>query len=357
MFKNCSKRNVVKGDNYKNLLTGEDFTVMNYDGETCTFTDGTEVPSKMLETAFEYQGNDTPLEKAESVEISNGELIVDGKTIETGSYKPEEVVYSYPGAIIIQIASKDGKKHDLVRYRPRSDKFEKLASSFDGLENVYSNEDGTFAYILKKMCEHKKTVDDETVTLQEIEEELFVCHEDELLAEESSSNTGVLFGEAAKVFAEKDNIVFTMLSNIELADMYDDEGYKFYTPIESEKTYITEVVVHTKSFEDGVEYTSRVVTIDVPSTVTDHELVHDGKQNLFVKMDSGICYTYYGHQPRFAMGDKVVQAADKYPHLAKVDCGTVHNTFYLFNDSMEGITIHVEKTNDRGYVTEIHMIK
>ena len=57
------------------------------------------------------------------------------------------------------------------------------------------------------------------------------------------------------------------------------------------------------------------------------------------------------------MGDKVVQAADKYPHLAKVDCGTVHNTFYLFNDGMEGITIHVEKTNDRGYVTEIHMIK
>ena len=186
---------------------------------------------------------------------------------------------------------------------------------------------------------------------------MFVCHEDEILAKESSSNTGVLFGKAAKVFAEKDNIVFTMLSNVELTDISDDEGYTFYTPIESKKTYITEVVVHSKTLEDGVEYTSRVFTIDVPSTVTDHELVHDGKQNLFVKMDSGICYTYYGQQPRFAMGDKVVQAADKYPHLAKVDCGTVHNTFYLFNDGMEGITIHVEKTNDRGYVTEIHMIK
>ena len=356
-MKNRSRKNVVKGDNFKNLLTGECFIVMNYDGETCTFTDGTEVPSKILETAFEYQGTDAPLEKAESIEISNGELIVDGKTIETGSYKPEKVVYSYPGAIIIQIASKDGKKHDLVGYRPRSDKFEKLASSFDELENVYSNEDGTFAYILKRMCEHKKTVDDETVTFQEVEEKLFVCHEDEILAKESSSNTGVLFGKAAKVFAEKDNIVFTMLSNVELTDISDDEGYTFYTPIESKKTYITEVVVHSKTLEDGVEYTSRVFTIDVPSTVTDHELVHDGKQNLFVKMDSGICYTYYGQQPRFAMGDKVVQAADKYPHLAKVDCGTVHNTFYLFNDGMEGITIHVEKTNDRGYVTEIHMIK
>ena len=356
-MKNRSRKNVVKGDNFKNLLTGECFIVMNSVGETCTFTDGTEVPSKILETAFEYQGNDAPLEKAESIEISNGELIVDGKTIETGSYKPEKVVYSYPGAIIIQIASKDGKKHDLVGYRPRSDKFEKLASSFDELENVYSNEDGTFAYILKRMCEHKKTVDDETVTFQEVEEKLFVCHEDEILAKESSSDTGVLFGKAAKVFAEKDNIVFTMLSNVELTDISDDEGYTFYTPIESKKTYITEVVVHSKTLEDGVEYTSRVFTIDVPSTVTDHELVHDGKQNLFVKMDSGICYTYYGQQPRFAMGDKVVQAADKYPHLAKADCGTVHNTFYLFNDSMEGITIHVEKTNDRGYVTEIHMIK
>lgn len=365
------KMRVLAGNEYLNLRTGEKVTVVSNNKETgiVTFSDGTMVPKSAMEYKFHYLGNNVPQHciKEEEMKISpDGILELHGNRIETGSYRVEKFVSSYPGAILLQIASKDGKRHDLVEYGPRKDVFKKLLNDFDSLDVKYDDHKGLYIYSVRREETHKVPSEDDPSKIEDVtgvSESLYICKDGEILMRcDTGYEYDYLFGTARYIFNEDNALVIVLESSAILKSVEDENGYDFFEVKDTGETHISEFVIETEEVEEDGEvktYTHvNAYGFMFKDTLKNVSLVHDGHKSLFVVSDKGICYTNNDHHPRYANGNQVVDVVEQYPNLLKVDCGTIHNTFYLENDSGdERKKIHVEKTDDRGYVTEIEDIE
>lgn len=365
-----AEKRILKGNEYVSLITGEHKIVSSVKDGTVKFSDGTEAPVPKIGTCFNYIGNNFPMETVDEADIAilDGELFINGARVETGSFKVRDLVISYPGAILLTVASrKDDKLQDLIRYCPRTDKFEKLLNGLSSIEVLHNDEENNvFAYKVTYCSSHEMENEDGTkYQVPDVAESLYICHGNDVVLHVDADEVEWCFGNMFRCFKEGSKTILVTTSNEALKHMEDANGYGFFTPEEAEKTGIFEFIYDCVQVGTHVDEETVVSDIEVTSSwyfnlekdVSDIDLVHDGRQSLFIIMKNGICYTNANYHPRYAMGDTVSDTAVDYKHLLKVDCGTRYNTFYLSDDDMECVKIVVEKTADRGYVTTISKIK
>lgn len=345
-------------DIYLDVIANERKEIEAVDGSKVTFTDGTTMKNP---ACYHFLGNDTPEPVPENVTVNNGHLEVNGKEIQTGSLYVTGLVARISGNIIVTVTAK-GQDNllELRSYNIEKDRFYKITDpipTFTSVNVAWKKDD---VWVARFVTEIPFSItDEETGEKKEgtqVRDCVAIYDGYNMIREIVPDGPEHLIGNVTKT--EDNTIVFA--SNQELVP-FEDTGYVI--PKDSEKTYITQLVVYLPNpdAENAEDEEKPYVYVDVYTSVFDGPVRQvtvsnvDNKSLLLVG-DRSFMYTNNGHCMRFAPGAEAVKAATMYPHFVRLvvsDSNRSTTKFILANDQYDAVVVTVERTDDRGYVVSV----
>lgn len=343
-------------DLYLDVISNQRKEIASIDESKVTFTDGSTMRNP---ACYRFLGNDTPEPVPENVIVNNGHMEVDGKEIQTGSLYIAGLVARISGNIIVTVTAK-GQDNllELRSYNVEKDRFYKITDpvpTFTNVNVVWKKDD---LWVARFVTELPFSIEDEETGEEKKGTQVRDCvaffNGYNMIREVGPSGPEHLIGDVAKT--EDDTIVFA--SNQELVS-FEDTGYVI--PKDSEKTYITQLVVYlpdpnAEETEEEEDPYVEVYTSVFDGPVRQMTVSSVDNKSLLLVGDRSFVYTNNGHCMRFAPGTEAVKAATMYPHLVRLvvsDSNRRLNKFILADDQYNAVVVTVERTDDRGYVVSV----
>lgn len=297
-----------------------------------------------------------PVPDAASVSIGSGTdraMYIDGVRIGTGSLVLKDILGTVKGGVIATADAKDDDGKDLFFYSIAEDRFYKISTGWD---TYYMVENGNEKFVVFMQNRYPVTLPDGENTKEATAVESRVCFYDggRLVDESdihgSTSSLPILY----KFRDANDTLTFAIVSDRPLVPAETTDGDRVM--IEGEKDgYATAAIFSIPGFCVFNE-------ISFPCRRLDGCLFEKATGNFVFVTDEGIVHSNLGHGARIAGGADVLEAVASHPVPVKLDVpNPSHCSFYFCSAAEDGevpdvVKISVEKTRDRGYITEIAKI-
>lgn len=362
MTTTMKKAVINTGSVLTDLRNGEKFTVESNDGKSIVAVNGDKKvtikrPSALKMYAIEGT-SETPAFDENDVELVDGDLYVYGDKVEAGTLKIEEILCTYPGNILLKVASRaKDNTVELFRYDVNKNFFDKVTrETFTDISVMDSTEKGF--YMLNFIS--AKDVEIEGIAITTFDtNKVMAFYKDYCLMSNSVNDYACLPTDETVVEQEGDVRIITVASDARFKEITkkNDEGevIEEYTVIEKTgKTLVTQYVFRGFEPEEGedVYITYKVLSCTANSAKVSVSHSNDGKYALIVVGDDGIYFTTPEGSHLNILGGEAVSAITDYPNVVKAE---KHNnkvimTLFADGDDPEGVVLVDTLTKDRGYV-------
>lgn len=297
-----------------------------------------------------------PVPDIASVSIGEGTdraMYIDGARIGTGSLVLKDILGTVKGGVIAAADAKEGRGKDLFFYSIAEDRFYKISTGWD---TYYMVENGSEKFVIFAQNRYPVTLPDGENTKEATAVESRICFYDGgcLVDEASIHGSTPSLPLLYKFHDEDGSFAFAIVSDRPLVPAETTDGDRVM--IEGEKDgYATAVI-----FDSHNVYMSNEISF--PCRRLDGCLFEKATGNFVFVTDEGIVHSNIGHGARIANGSDVLNAVASHPVPVKLDVpNPSHCSFYFCNEAGDGevpdvVKISVEKTRDRGYITEITTI-
>lgn len=342
------ERRIFNGDVYRDQVTGNEMVVETIKEDNVVFFDGAVVPLNKLGVLFKFLRRGKKVNaSADDFEIKDSKLFYRGKEIKT-SIDFEEVLCTYEDKGLFKIKSLNGEKHTIVSYSIKDDTFTYFQRVSDDIKLLVVEpipvllftdeyEDGSVSSCLVEFEGKDCPIRFQDTQEWVLDEECVNVHRD---FTDGSGNQHLFF--------------ISNMKNVEDVKEKEDVPTHFHQE-EVEDTLVIQLDVIAEKNEDGiiVHYSLEPITFKVLKGKVSAIQPHFDDTYVAVLKEVGIICCNPCFAPRYFKEKEVLEAYEKYPNFVKIDTGRHHNTIYFKDDEYNVVKIHCEKTEDRGYITEV----
>lgn len=356
-------KRIFGGDVYLDMSTGKEMTVKKIEGDNVVFDDGvtvfeektisiesgTVVPLNKLGVLFNFLRRGKKVNAStDDFEIKESKLFYKGEEIKT-SIAFEEVLCTYEDKALFKIKSLNGEKHTVVSYSIKDDEFTYFQRVSDDIKLLVVEpipvllftdeyEDGSVSSYLVEFEGEDLPIRFQDTQEWVLNEECVKVHRD---FTDGSGNQHIF--------------LTSNMKNVEDVKEKEDDPTHFHQE-EVEDTLVIQLNAIARKNEEGLIICYSLVLVAITYNVLKGKVLsiepHFDKTYV-AKTEDGIICCNPCFAPRYFKGKDVLETYEKYPNFVKIDTGRHHNTIYLKDDEYNVVKIHCEKTEDRGYITEV----
>jgi len=342
---------IMAGSSVRSMIDGKEHIVQKGGRYSVTLDDGNVYMRDVFDDCFEIIERG-PLTRPEAEIDAEGNFVVEGSPIETGSLTGLEVLGTALGVVYLKAKAKKSKNlYDIFAYNLVRDAFEHLAADCGEIIPVY-NGNGVFAVKTHTETPFKFEENGTIVEKTGVSEDLMVFdpYGRRLIAETAYNTT---FGEVQHAETYGDDEVIIFKTNTRLKEVETKDGY-FVVPEPLDGDRWIEVVVKTDDETDErIRYEAHMFEASAPAGSALLQVQNDKMHSMLIVSDDTVIDSNNGYHYRVIKGEKAVEIVRSHPYLCKKAYGPYKNTLVFANERYERATITVEVTDDRGYVTTI----